>query len=170
MTPPVDQRGRRRATIGLRVFGLVVCALGGVALFESTRIRSSVGFSPFGPTVMVIAVGVLLLVSGLLFLIRLGPRPDHDLVDRVTEEEAATHWPTTGLMAGLLLVYALVLGVLGYVIATGLMIPSGARILGSRRLVRDAAIGFVLAIVVYVAFTAFLGVRLPAGVLGPVLP
>jgi putative tricarboxylic transport membrane protein len=67
-------------------------------------------------------------------------------------------------------VYALVLGVLGYVIATGLMIPSGARILGSRRLVRDAAIGFALAIVVYVAFTNFLGVRLPAGVLEPVLP
>jgi putative tricarboxylic transport membrane protein len=170
LTPPVDQRVRRRATIGLRVFGLAVCALGGVALFESTRIRSSVGFSPFGPTVMVITVGVLLLVTGVLFLIRLGPRPDHDLIDRVVEEEAATHWPTTGLMAGLLLVYALVLGVLGYVIATGLMIPSGARILGSRRLVRDAGIGFALAIVVYVAFTNFLGVRLPAGVLEPVLP
>ena len=161
---------RRRATIGLRVFGLAVCALGGVALFESTRIRSGVGFSPFGPTVMVITVGVLLLVSGVLFLIRLGPRPDHGLIDDVIEEEAATHWPTTGLLAGLLLVYALVLGVLGYVIATGLMIPGGARILGSRRLVRDAATGFALAIVVYVAFTGFLGVRLPAGVLEPVLP
>jgi putative tricarboxylic transport membrane protein len=170
LTRPVDQRVRRRATVGLRVFGLAVCALGGVALLESTRIRSGIGFSPFGPTVMVVTVGVLLLVSGVLFLIRLGPRPDHDLIDRVIEEEAATHWPTTGLLAGLLLLYALVLGVLGYVIATGLMIPSGARILGSRRLVRDAAIGFALAIVVYVVFTNFLGVRLPAGVLEPVLP
>jgi putative tricarboxylic transport membrane protein len=170
LTPSVDEGVRRRATIGLGFFGLAVCALGGVALFESTGIRSSVGFSPFGPTVMVITVGVLLLVSGVLFLIRLGPRPDHDLIDRVIEEEASTHWPTTGLMAGLLLVYALVLGVLGYVIATGLMIPSGARILGSQRLVRDAVIGFALAIVVYVAFTVFLGVRLPAGVLDPVLP
>ena len=170
MTQPGDEGVSRRATIGLYVFGLALIALGGVALYESTRIRSAAGFSPFGPTVMVIAVGALLLVTGALFLIRLTIRPDRDLVDRVIEEERATHWPTTGLMAGLLAGYALVLGPLGYIIATGLMIPAGARILGSQRLVRDGVIGFVLALVVYIAFTGFLGVRLPAGLLEPVLP
>ena len=170
MIQPGDEGVRRRATVGLYIFGLALCALGGVALFESTRIRSPGGFSPFGPTVMVITVGALLLAAGVLFLARLSIRPDRDLIARAVEEEGATHWPTTGLMAGLLLVYALVLGPLGYVIATGLMIPGGARILGSRRPVRDAAIGFALALVVYFAFTAFLGVRLPAGLLDPLLP
>jgi putative tricarboxylic transport membrane protein len=167
----VDADGAgRRATIGLRIFALLVCALGGLALYESTRIRAAAGFSPFGPTVMVIAVGVLLLSLGLLFLGRLTVRHDQELLARVGDEERATHWPTTALLAALLVVYAFALGPVGYVVATALMVPSGAWILGSRRLIRDTTIGLVLAIVVYATFTGFLGVRLPAGLLEPVLP
>jgi putative tricarboxylic transport membrane protein len=167
--PEVDGAGRR-ATVGLRIFAVAVCALGGLALFESTRIRSAAGFSPFGPTVMVIAVGVLMLVLGLVFLVRLGVRPDRQLIAHVRDEERATHWPTTGLLAGVLAVYALALGLVGYIVATGLLVPVGARVLGSRQLKRDAVVGVVLAVTVYLTFTGLLGVRLPAGLLEPVLP
>jgi putative tricarboxylic transport membrane protein len=58
---------------------------------------------------------------------------------------------------------------LGYVVATGLFLPAAAWTLGSRSWLRDLVIGFVLAIGIYIGFTQFLGVRLPAGVLGLVL-
>jgi putative tricarboxylic transport membrane protein len=160
----------RRATVGLRVFAVAVCTLGAVALYESTRIRAASGFSPFGPAVMVAAVGILLLVAGLLLLARLTVRPDRELVARAIDEERATHWQTTGLMTGLLVVYAFALGTAGYVLATGLMIPAGARVLGSSHPVRDTAIGVALGLIVYFVFTGFLGVRLPAGLLDPLLP
>jgi putative tricarboxylic transport membrane protein len=170
VTRPEGDGASRRATIGLRIFALAVCALGGLTLYESTRIRSAAGFSPFGPTVMVIAVGVLMVMLALLFLVRLGVRPDRELIARVSDEERATHWPTTGLLAGVLAVYALVLGLVGYIVATGLLVPIGAWVLGSRQPKRDAVVGVALGLTVYVTFTGFLGVRLPAGVLAPVLP
>ncbi|MDQ3937195.1 MAG: tripartite tricarboxylate transporter TctB family protein, partial [Chloroflexota bacterium] len=52
---------------------------------------------------------------------------------------------------------------LGYIIATGLFVPAAARVLGSRQLLRDLIVGFAIATVVYVGFTRYLGVRLPAG-------
>ena len=54
---------------------------------------------------------------------------------------------------------------LGYVLATGLFLPATARILGSRSPIRDTVAGFAIAIVIYIGFTQFLGVRLPAGIL-----
>jgi putative tricarboxylic transport membrane protein len=115
-------------------------------------------------------IGIGLVALGVLLLLRATVRPDLDLARRVTAEAAQTDWITTGLTLAVLVGYALTLGFLGYVLATTLFIPLVARILGSRRPVRDVVVGVVLGIVVYIAFTQFLGVRLPAGLLDPVLP
>jgi putative tricarboxylic transport membrane protein len=56
------------------------------------------------------------------------------------------------------------------VLATAALLPAGARILGSRHLLRDVLVGLGLALVVYLGFTQVLGVRLPAGPLDVVLP
>jgi putative tricarboxylic transport membrane protein len=58
---------------------------------------------------------------------------------------------------------------LGYIVATGLFLPITARIMGSRSPVRDVLAGFGIGIVIFFGFTEFLGVRLPAGILGPLL-
>jgi putative tricarboxylic transport membrane protein len=94
----------------------------------------------------------------------------------VAEEEGATHWPSVGLLVAVLVGYGLALDGfrlgpldvpgLGYVVATSLFLPIAARVLGSEHLVRDLVVGIGLAIVVYIGFTQFLGVRLPAGILG----
>jgi putative tricarboxylic transport membrane protein len=84
-----------------------------------------------------------------------------------------------GLTAAALVAYALALDGfelgpvdvpgLGYIVATALFIPLTARTLGSRSPVRDVIAGVGIGIVVYFGFTEFLGVRLPAGILGPLL-
>jgi putative tricarboxylic transport membrane protein len=51
-------------------------------------------------------------------------------------------------------------------VATGLFLPVTARILGSQLPIRDVVAGFGIGLIVYFAFTEFLGVRLPAGILG----
>jgi putative tricarboxylic transport membrane protein len=85
------------------------------------------------------------------------------------EEDRATHWPTPGLMLVLLVVYAVALRPVGYMLSTALFVPVSARLLGSRRPRRDVVVGLALAVVLYVGFTSFLGVRLPAGLLDPIL-
>jgi putative tricarboxylic transport membrane protein len=54
----------------------------------------------------------------------------------------------------------------GFTLAAAAMFVLTARAFGSRRLLRDAVIGFVLAGVVHLAFTRGLGVALPLGVFG----
>jgi putative tricarboxylic transport membrane protein len=55
---------------------------------------------------------------------------------------------------------------LGYVVASALFFPFGARVLGSCSPRRDLVAGVALAVAVYLLFTRLLGVPLPPGPLG----
>ena len=180
----MDERGSGGAAereggslLGPRLVAVFLVALAGLLLQQALQIGSTRGYSVVGPTTIPLVVASVLLLLGVLLAVRctLARTIDADLAARSMDEEVATHWPTVGITLGILVVYALALngfrlaGVvvpgLGYVVATGVFLPVTARVLGSRHLLRDAIIGFVVAAVVYFAFTRFLGVRLPAGLL-----
>jgi putative tricarboxylic transport membrane protein len=166
-------RGADKASRGLleaRLAAVVVIGLGLVALFGATQVGSGAGYVAVSPWVMPAVVGAGLVALGILLFLRATVRPDLDLARHVEAEAARTDWRTMGLVLVALVVYALTLGPLGYVLATTWFIPTEARILGSRRPGRDVVVGTVLGIVVYIGFTQFLGVRLPAGLLDPILP
>jgi putative tricarboxylic transport membrane protein len=162
--------GPGRALLGPRLVGGALIALGAVLLIQSFEIGQTRGFSPVGPSVFAIVTSLGLLALGAAFLLRQTLRPDTKYAGEVATEEQATDWRTIALAATVLVAYAILLGPLGYIVATGLFLPVGARILGSERPLRDLVIGLVLAAVVWFGFTQFLGVRLPAGLLDPVLP
>lgn len=165
--------GGDRASRGLieaRLAAVAVIGLGLLALFGATLVGSGAGYVAVSPSVMPVVVGLGLVALGALLLLRATVRPDLDLARHVASEAARTDWRTTGLVLVSLVVYALTLGPLGYVLATTWFIPTVARILGSRRPGRDVVVGVLLGIVVYIGFTQFLGVRLPAGLLDRILP
>ncbi|MBV9789697.1 MAG: tripartite tricarboxylate transporter TctB family protein [Chloroflexi bacterium] len=151
--------------LGPRLVAVVLLALGLLIFVQTFSIRQGGGYSAIGPRFfpLLVAIGLLLL-SG-LFLARTTIRPDEDLMQQSADEEAATHWPTVGLVALALVVYAVALGPLGYILATVLFFPVVARFLGSTRPVRDIIIALVISVVIYEGFTRALGVRLPAGLL-----
>jgi putative tricarboxylic transport membrane protein len=159
-----------RGLLEARLAAVLVIGLGLLALLGAAQVGAGAGYVAVGPSVMPAAIGVGLVALGTLLLLRATIRPDLDLAHHVAAEAALTHWPTTGLTMVALVAYALTLGPLGYVLATTWFIPVVARILGSRRPIRDLVVGAAIGIVVYIAFTQFLGVRLPAGLLDPVLP
>jgi putative tricarboxylic transport membrane protein len=112
------------------------------------------------------------LVLGALFLLSTTLRRDRYLGEKAAAEEATTDWPTTGMVAAILVVYAFLLNPLGYIIATALLFPAEAYVLGSRgrrKVLRNLAIGVALGVLVFFSFTELLGVRLPDGVLDPLL-
>lgn len=180
MTP--EQRGPRAprtGVLGPRIVAGVLLVLAAILIVSALGIRRGGGFSVIGPGTLPLIAAVGLLVLGAIFAMRTTLLPDVDLIERSASEERATHWITVGLSLLVLLVYALALNGfrlgtlavpgLGYVVATGLFVPAEARVLGSRSPIRDVIVGFALAIAIYVGFTRLLGVRLPAGVLGPLL-
>jgi putative tricarboxylic transport membrane protein len=164
-----SRKAARPSLVGPRIFAGVLVLLAGVVLVEAFRVRQSRGFQVLGPRAFPVAVGVGLLVLGVLLVLRTTLRPDEELALKAGEEEAATHWPTVGLALAGLLAYALALDPLGYIVATGAFVPVEARIMGSRRPVRDLLVALPVATAIFFFFTEFLGVRLPAGLLDPVL-
>ena len=158
--------------LGSRIFAAVILAFGLFVLFGTFQISGREGFSPSGPRFFPLIVAVGLLVFGALFLLSTTLRRDRYLGKKAAAEGAATHWPTTGLVVAILVVYALLLDWLGYIVATAFLFPAEAYVLGSRgrrSLLRNFAIGIVLGTVVFFSFTELLGVRLPDGLLDPLL-
>jgi len=157
------------ALFGLRLAALTVIILGGIILTQVSRVGTGAGFIVVGPRIFPTVVGVGILVLGLLFLLRTTVLLDNDLVVEVTAEEATTDWHTTFQTLLSLVAYASLLHPLGYTLATALFFPIVGRILGSTRLRRDIIVGVALGLVIYLAFTRVLGVRLPAGLLTGIL-
>jgi putative tricarboxylic transport membrane protein len=155
----------RRSYLGPRLIAVALLAFGLFALYASFQIRQAGGYAPVGPRFFPLFVAAGLLALGALLLLRATALPDEQLGTQAAAEEASTHWPTVGLTAAALLIYALALGTLGYLLATSIFFPAVARILGSRRLMRDIIAGLVLSVAIYFGFTRLLGVRLPAGLL-----
>lgn len=164
------QDGASRGLIEVRLAAVAVIGLGALAIVGATQVGAGAGYVAVGPAVMPAVVGVGLVVLGMLLLLRGTIRSDLDLARHVTAEASETDWRTIGLTLASLIAYALTLGTLGYVLATSGFIPIVAWIFGSRRPGRDIVLGVALGIVVYIAFTQYLGVRLPAGLLEPILP
>ena len=159
----------RPSLLGPRLFAGGLLLLAGIVLVEAYRIREGTGFQALGPRAFPLAIGIGLLVLGILLLVRTTLRPDEELAKQAGEEESATHWPTVGLALGALVGYVLALSPLGYIGATAVFVPVQARILGSRHPLRDFLVAVPVAVGIFFFFTEFLGVRLPEGVLDPLL-
>lgn len=165
--------------VGPRIVAAVLVALSIILILSALGVAAGGGYSVIGPATFPLAVAIGLLALAVAFAFRTTLLPDGDLAESAADEERTTHWPMMGLTLAALVVYGLALDGfelgpldvpgLGYVIATGLFLPATARILGSTSLIRDLLIGFAVAILLYVGFTEYLGVRLPPGLLDLVL-
>ena len=170
MSGSEPEEAPRRALLGPRLFAIGVLLLGALLFVDSFGIGQTRGYSPVGPSTFPLVVSLGLVLLGVASIVRLSWRPDPDYAHDVHAEESATHWPTVALLGAALLAYALLLGPLGYVIATTAFFAFVAWVLGSRRIWRDVLIGAAGALIIWFGFTQLLGVRLPTGLLDPILP
>jgi putative tricarboxylic transport membrane protein len=164
-----EQPGPGRSLLGLRLVAAGLLAFSLIALYQVFKIRQGAGYSVVGTTFFPFVVVIGLLVLSAILLLRVTVFRDQELAERAAAEETMTHWLTIGLTALALAVYAFALRRLGYVVATTLFFPGIAQVLGSRQPLRNFAIGLLLSVVIYVTFTSFLGIRLPAGLLAGLL-
>ena len=150
----------RRAELAL---SLGVIALGLAAAAVTAQLPSEGGYAHIGPSFFpaVVSAGLVLVGAWLLWEALYGgwrnrgaPEPGSEHAFRLT--------PFVWVSAGLFLHMALI-GTAGFVVAGTLLFACVARGFGSARPARDAALGIVLSLAVYLFFVKFLNVGLPAG-------
>ena len=148
-----------------------VVALGVVAAAVALNLPSAGGYARVGPNVMPVVVSFGLIVFGAILLYECftggwRARTPDDPAERGEHPFVASAfgWVTAGLVAQMALI-----NTAGFVLAAAVLFACVARGFGSARWLRDAAIGLLLGLGVFLFFVRFLNVNLPAGWLKPLL-
>ena len=150
--------GRDRDVLGSLLIAAALAALGLFMLWETFSIPVQVSYARVGPRVFPTLVAVALVLNALWLAYEAWRAPVP-----IGEEEPPIWWPALGWVSAGLLLEAALLERIGFPIAATILFVLTARGFGSTRLLRDAAIGFALALIAYVGFTHGLGLTLPAG-------
>ncbi|QUH02004.1 tripartite tricarboxylate transporter TctB family protein [Saccharopolyspora erythraea] len=147
-----------------RLSALVVLVVGVVVLVGAFTIDSGGAYQAVGPQVFPLIVGAGTTLFGAVALARTFFAPDADELRRAREEVEATHWPAVAKLAAALTGYLVLLVPVGFWQVSTVFFAAVARVLGSRRPLRDAVVGLVLSLAVYFLFDRVLGVSLPPGI------
>ncbi|WP_432540991.1 tripartite tricarboxylate transporter TctB family protein [Kineococcus sp. SYSU DK002] len=134
----------------------------------------------FFPTLLAVGCYALAVLLTVHYLRHREPPSDTDGVEEVEQVEGTggpgrrrastfTDWRTVGLVLAGFLAFALLLNPLGWILSAALMFWVIAWAMGSGSPLKDVGIALVLSCAVQVAFSAGLGLHLPAGILGGVL-
>ncbi|MDI3271738.1 tripartite tricarboxylate transporter TctB family protein [Pseudomonas sp. AL03] len=143
--------------------GAAVIAISAMLAFGAFRFPPEMGFVILGAHVYPYAVAVFLGGVGLLLCYQAITGGLRELADHSDESAKAlpggklgAAWVTAGLVG-----VAMLINLIGFVLAAALLFTCSARGFGSRRPVRDLAIGMALTLPIYWLFNAGLGVSLP---------
>jgi putative tricarboxylic transport membrane protein len=136
-----------------------VLALGVGAAAITATLSSEGGYSGIGPNFMpgLVAFGLIVLGCWLLYEALSGGWR-HTSPHEGVYEKRPFLWVTAGLFAHMALI-----GWAGFVLAGAVLFVFVARGFGSRRFLRDLALGVALALAIFLFFTQVLNVNLPAG-------
>jgi putative tricarboxylic transport membrane protein len=139
--------------------GLAVLALAAVMAWQISVIPAHAVYAQVGPTVIPWIAAAMLAVLGALLTVQ-------GLLGGWAHEQPGSFnaYGLGWLLLGLALNVALI-GVAGFIIASTLLFVCTARAFGSRNMLRDAAIGFTLALVSYVGFDRVLGYKIGSGLI-----
>jgi putative tricarboxylic transport membrane protein len=138
-------------------FGVVLAAL--LAFWQTAVIPVSPLYSKVGPTIFPYIASGLLLVLGVLLTfqgLRGGWQPED-------EKEVPLDWKAMAFVGAGLVANVVLIGPIGFTIASTVMFTLIAWGFGSRTPWRDAPIGFLLALAAYFGFATGLGVNIGRG-------
>jgi putative tricarboxylic transport membrane protein len=150
---------------GATVVGLAVAGLGLFFLLGAQTIEGEAGQAGVGPRAFPTLIGAGLVLLGVAFV---------DAVRRGRMElpgaeppaaRGVLPWLLVGLAGGIVTIEPL-----GFPVAAAWLFVMGARGFGSRRWVRNAVLGVLLGVLVYLMFARALGVSLPGGPMDRVWP
>jgi putative tricarboxylic transport membrane protein len=173
-----DWAGGRGAVIRRRLAGrselgvaLLLGVVGAVVLIDAASLNApGTASDPVGAQAMPLIVGALLVACAVLLAVNV-VRGGHGEAEEGEDVDltAPTEWRVVLPLVAAFVANIVLIDRLGWLISGTLLFWGSAWALGSRHLVRDAVIAFLLALVTFYGFYLGLGILLPAGVLEGVL-
>ncbi len=160
--------GQGRSELGVALFLAVV---GATVVGDALLLADSVtARGPVGPKAVPLVVGGLLLVVGVLLFVDVlrGGRGEPEGGEDV-DLSHGSDWRTLAVLFGAFLVNVLLIERLGWPVTGAVLFFGCAYALGSRRVVRDVVLAFVLSIGSWYLFFLGLDIELPVGVLNGIL-
>jgi len=149
-----------RAGLASAVLGAVMVVLGVVTLVQAVRLDNE--DQVVGPATAPYLVGALTFLVGALLVVR--GRRDATLAGAVASSgETRQDWLRMGALVVVLVVFALVVPLVGYVVGATALFGVTAVVLGMPERVRAFVVGFSVAALVFLAFDVGIGIALPAG-------
>lgn len=146
----------RRTALATGVFGALMLLAAVVLIVDAMRVPDQ--GSAMGPAVMPVIVAVLLAAVGIGLVVQSRIR----LSGTEREESTGAWWRVVGLVA-VLLAFAALLPVVGYVLAATGLFVAAALLLGAPRRWVVLACGWALAAAVFLVFDRLIGLSLPSG-------
>jgi putative tricarboxylic transport membrane protein len=137
--------------------GAVIMAVAVLYLLGANMIPQAGNAATVGPRAFPIGIGVLMLLSG-VWLALSSWRTQRSGVAPAPLEPV--DWRTWGICLGLLLAYALLQPLLGFLICTPPFFLGQAWAFGSRDWKRDALIAVLITVVIWAGFNYGLGIRI----------
>lgn len=160
------REGPGYAAVGPRVFPLIVgtgLLVSGLAVLVGGLRHSRGGGDVVPATSAASATGVADAGTRGASAVPVDRAADDGDEQRASSEGLPTDWRTLGLMAVALAGLILLWRPLGFILTATLFLVAGARVLGSRSLIRDVVAGVLVSVGTYALFTRLLGLELPAG-------
>ena len=155
---PAHGEQDRGTLLASAALGVVMMIGAVVVLVEAASLRPS--DEVVGPAAAPTAVGILLGVLGALLVLQAGR---HLRTATARPELPHRRLLRLAAMVALLVAFAVVLPLVGYVVASALLFTGAALLLGAPHPARTAAYGWTLAGVVFLVFDRLIGLALPAG-------
>ncbi|GAB3687624.1 tripartite tricarboxylate transporter TctB family protein [Saccharopolyspora tripterygii] len=146
----------RRTAFATGAFGALMLLASVVLVVDAMGLPDQ--GSAMGPAVMPVVVAVLMAAVGIGLLVRSGI----GLSGAEREEVSGARWRVVGL-AAVLLAFAVLLPVIGYVVAATGLFVAAALLLGAPRRWVVLAYGWALAAAVFLVFDRLIGLSLPSG-------
>lgn len=151
--------GGLRPAVGETIIAVGVLVLAAVVLWQTYEIPVSPLYAKVGPRVMPLITAAGLGLLGVLLLIealRGGWQSEEEKETR--PDHVALAWVAGGLILNVLLI-----GTLGFTLASIIVFVCVARGFGSRAILRDAGIGAAFALIAYFGFAQTLGMNIGGG-------
>ena len=150
-----DGKGASRIDRAGIVIAVGLAALAAVLVLDALRIQSNVVYG-LGPQAMpiIVAIGLAILAAGNLI---------NALSGGDVEPEDMDFRPVLLILAGLAMMIAIIGLGAGFIPAMTVLFATTATAFGRRAIVADLIIGFVIATVIYLAFSKLLTLGLPEG-------
>jgi putative tricarboxylic transport membrane protein len=152
----MNDRQRRRLDISGLIIAVGLAVLALVIRIDASRMPAAPAYARIGPEAApnVVALGLLVLAVATAFAAWRGQ----------TSKAERADWPPVliilGGLGGLILIIAFGGG---FIVASAVLFAATSRAFGRQALAIDFAIGFILALVTYLAFAKLLALSLPSG-------